>query len=126
MQGIPLAELLAESFELPLATYTRAHFVTGRAAARRMIRAKRPGVILMHTPEPARVGAPLLGRMAPAWAVMEALCRSFSAEWAAHGIRAVCLRSTGIPETATIDVIFELQGKALGRAPRSSLPRWTP
>lgn len=26
----------------------------GRAAARRMAHAKRPGVVLMHTPEPAR------------------------------------------------------------------------
>jgi hypothetical protein len=47
-------------------------FVTGRAAGRRMI-TQRSGVVLMHTPEPARVAAPLLGGMSPAWAAMESL-----------------------------------------------------
>jgi NAD(P)-dependent dehydrogenase (short-subunit alcohol dehydrogenase family) len=60
IQGIPLTELSVDSFSLPIATYTRAHFVTARAAARRMVE-RRSGVILMHTPEPARLGAPLVG-----------------------------------------------------------------
>jgi len=52
--------------------------------------------------------------MGPAWAGMEALTRSLSAELAPQGIRAVCLRSTGIPETSTIDVVFDLHARALG------------
>jgi enoyl-[acyl-carrier-protein] reductase (NADH) len=71
-------------------------------------------VILMHTPEPARLGAPLVGGMGPAWAAMEALNRNLSAEFASHGIRAVCLRSTGLPETHTIEVVFDLHAKAMG------------
>ena len=55
MQGIPFTELSVESFSLPITTYARAHFVTGRAAARHMI-GQRSGVVLMHTPEPARSG----------------------------------------------------------------------
>ena len=113
IQGIPLTELSVESFALPITTYTRAHFVTAKVAARRMIE-QHSGVILMHTPEPARLGAPLVGGMGPAWAAMEGFCRSLSAECAAHGIRVVCLRSTGIPETATIDVVFGLHAKAHG------------
>ena len=54
IQGIPLAQLSVDSFALPITTYSRAQFLTARAAARRMI-AKRSGVILMHTPEPAFV-----------------------------------------------------------------------
>ncbi|VBA42229.1 Gluconate 5-dehydrogenase [Mycobacterium attenuatum] len=111
MQGIPLTDLAVESFSLPITTYARAHFVTGRAAARHMIDQK-SGVVLMHTPEPARLGIPLLGGMSPAWAAMEALNRSFSAEWASHGVRAVCLRTTGIEETPTIDVVFGLHANA--------------
>jgi len=113
IQGIPLSELSVDAFALPIASYTRSHFLTARAAARHMVDA-RSGVILMHTPEPARVGAPLVGGMGPAWAAMEALCRSLSAEFASYGVRAVCLRSTGIPETATIDVVFGLHAKAMG------------
>jgi len=114
MQGVPLSDLSVESFSLPIATYTRAHFLTGRGAARRMAQTKQSGVILMHTPEPARIGVPLLGGMGPAWAAMEAMCRSFSAELAAYGIRAVCLRSTGLPETHTIEIIFGIHAKVLG------------
>ena len=32
MQGIPFTELSVDSFSLPITTYARAHFVTGRAA----------------------------------------------------------------------------------------------
>ena len=113
IQGVPLSELSLESFALPITTYTHAHFLTSRAAARRMVK-KGSGVILMHTPEPARLGAPLVGGMGPAWAAMEGLSRCLSAEFASHGVRAVCLRSTGIPETHTIDVVFGIHGKAMG------------
>jgi NADP-dependent 3-hydroxy acid dehydrogenase YdfG len=49
IQGIPLVQLSAESFALPIASYTRSHFLTARAAARRMVE-RRSGVILMHSP----------------------------------------------------------------------------
>src|SRR5260370_20561502 len=51
-QGIPMAELSVESFTAPITAYMRSHFLTARAAARRMVE-KRSGVILMHTAEPA-------------------------------------------------------------------------
>jgi NAD(P)-dependent dehydrogenase (short-subunit alcohol dehydrogenase family) len=111
MQGIPLTELSVDSFTSPINHYAQAHFVTGRAAARHMI-AQGSGVVLMHTPEPARLGIPLLGGMSPAWASMEALNRAFSAEWASYGVRAVCLRTTGMAETPTIDVVFGLHAQA--------------
>src|SRR4029453_1314544 len=98
-------------------TYARAHFVTATAAGRRMIE-QRFGVILMHTPGPARLGAPLVGGMGPAWAAMEGLSRSLSAELGPHGVRAICLRTTGIPETATIYVVFGLHSTAAGVTPQ--------
>jgi NAD(P)-dependent dehydrogenase (short-subunit alcohol dehydrogenase family) len=113
IQGIPLTELSVESFSLPITTYPRAHFLTARAAARRMI-SQRSGVILMHTPEPARLGIPLVGGMSPAWAALEGLNRALSAECAQYGVRAVCLRTTGMPETKEIDVVFGIHAKAHG------------
>lgn len=114
MQGLPLTDIPLESFTVPITTYTRTNFLTARAAVRRMVQSQTQGVILMHTPEPARMGVPLLGGMAPAWAAMEALCRDFSAEFASHGIRAVCLRTTGLPETKTIEIVFGIHAKVLG------------
>jgi NAD(P)-dependent dehydrogenase (short-subunit alcohol dehydrogenase family) len=113
IQGTPLVELSAATFSLPVATYTTSHFLTARAAARRML-TQGSGVILTLTATPARLAAPLVGGMAPAWAGVEALTRSLSAELGPHGIRAVCLRPDAIPETATIDVVFGQHAKTLG------------
>ena len=113
IQGIPLTDLSVESFALPVTTYAKSQFITARAAARRMA-TQRSGVILMHTPEPARLGAPLVGGMGPAWAAMESLSRGLSAELASVGVRAIVLRTTGLPETATIDVVFDLHATAAG------------
>jgi NAD(P)-dependent dehydrogenase (short-subunit alcohol dehydrogenase family) len=52
--------------------------------------------------------------MGPAWAALESLSRDLSAELGPHGVRAVCLRTTGIPETGTIDIVFGLHAKAAG------------
>jgi NAD(P)-dependent dehydrogenase (short-subunit alcohol dehydrogenase family) len=42
------------------------------------------------------------------------LTRSLSAELGAFGVRAVCLRTTGLPETPTIEIVFDLHARALG------------
>jgi NAD(P)-dependent dehydrogenase (short-subunit alcohol dehydrogenase family) len=112
-QGIPIAQLSVDAFTAPITAYMRSQFLTARAAARRMVE-KTAGVILMNTPEPARLGAPLVGGMGPAWAAMEAFNRNLSAELGSKGIRAVCIRSSGMPETGTIDIVFGLHAKALG------------
>lgn len=113
IQGVPLAELSVENFMKPIATYARSHFLTARAAASQMLPQK-SGVILFHTPEPAVSAAPLTGGMSPAWASLEALTRTLSIELAPAGIRSICLRTTGLPETTTIDTVFGLHAKALG------------
>jgi NAD(P)-dependent dehydrogenase (short-subunit alcohol dehydrogenase family) len=112
-QGISIAQLSVESFTAPITAYMRSYFLTARAAARRMVE-NRSGVIPIHTPEPARLGAPLVGGMGPAWAAMEAFNRNLSAEFGSYGIRAVCLRSTRLPETHTIEVVLGLHAKAMG------------
>lgn len=113
IQGTPLVELSAANFSLPVNTYATSHFLTTRAAARRMLQ-KGSGVIVTLTATPARLAAPLTGGMAPSWAAIEALTRALSAELGPHGIRAVCLRPDGIPETSTIDVVFGQHAKAIG------------
>lgn len=114
-QGIPLADLPVEDFLRPITTYTRAHFITAKSAARHMT-AQKSGVIMMHTPEPARLPLPLVGGMSVGWAAMEALNRALSAEWAQHGVRAICLRTTGMLETPVIHTVYGLHGGAIGMA----------
>jgi NAD(P)-dependent dehydrogenase (short-subunit alcohol dehydrogenase family) len=113
VQGIALLELSPDSFTLPVMTYTKAHFLTARAAARRMVD-KGSGVILTLTSTPARMAVPLMGGMAPAWGAVEALSRSLAAELGPWGIRVVCLRPDAIPETATITEVYGLHAKGEG------------
>lgn len=109
IQGIPLTELSSQAFALPINTYTLGHFITARAAARHMVK-QGNGVIMMQTPNASRVSPPFVGGMVPAWAAMEALCRSLSVECGLYGVRTICLQTTALPETPLIDEVFAIHG----------------
>jgi NAD(P)-dependent dehydrogenase (short-subunit alcohol dehydrogenase family) len=111
--GVPLAELDADLFALPIAAYTRAYFLTARLAARRMV-ASGSGVIMTVTALHSRTGIPLVGGYGPAMAAKEALTRGLSAELAPHGVRVVGLRPQAMPETHTIREAFEPRAEASG------------
>ncbi len=111
--GKPLIEMSFESFANPITANTRAYFLTTRAAARRMIE-KRSGVILALTATPGRVPLPSFGGVAPAWAVLEALTRSFAVELGPLGIRVVGLRSNAIPETTVIRNAYSSRASLMG------------
>jgi NAD(P)-dependent dehydrogenase (short-subunit alcohol dehydrogenase family) len=111
--GVPLVELDAEQFSLPITTYAMSYFLTARMAARRMVPNK-SGVIMTVTALHSRMGIPLVGGYGPAMAAKEALTRDLSAELAPQGIRVVGLRPQGMPETPTIKDAFEPRAKASG------------
>ncbi|MEO8406236.1 MAG: SDR family oxidoreductase [Chitinophagaceae bacterium] len=111
VQGIPLIQLSPEGYTNPILNYTRSHFITATGAARNMIE-KKSGVILTLTAIPSKLAAPLVGGMAPSWAGIEALTRTLAVEMGSQGIRVVCLRADGIPETDTITEVFGLHAKA--------------
>jgi NAD(P)-dependent dehydrogenase (short-subunit alcohol dehydrogenase family) len=111
--GVPLVDLDAEQFALPITTHAMSYFLTARLAARRMV-ANRSGVIMTVTALHSRTGLPLVGGYGPAQAVKEALTRDLSVELAPHGIRVVGLRPQAMPETATIRDAFEPRAKATG------------
>ena len=111
--GVPLIELDAEQFSLPIAAYTTSYFLTARLGARRML-ANNSGVIMTVTALHSRTGIPLVGGYGPAMAAKEALTRDLSAELAPHGIRVVGLRPQAMPETATIKEAFEARANVLG------------
>jgi NAD(P)-dependent dehydrogenase (short-subunit alcohol dehydrogenase family) len=104
--GVPLAEMDARLFALPITTYTTSYFLTARLAARHMI-PSRSGVIMTVTALPSRTGTRLNGGYGPAQAAKEALTRDLSAELAPQGIRVVGLRPHGMPETSTMKEVFD-------------------
>ncbi len=114
--GIPMVDLSLENFAIPITAYLRSHFLTTRAAARRMIE-KKSGVILTLTGMPARAATPGAGGVGVAWAGIEALTRGLAAELGPLGIRAVCLRSNAIPETTVIREGYNFRARATGQTP---------
>jgi len=110
--GVPLTELDAAQFALPIATYTTSYFLTARLAARRMI-PNGAGVIMTVTALPARTGTRVNGGYGPAHAAKEALTRDLSVELAPHGIRVVGLRPHGMPATSTMREVFDVKANGM-------------
>jgi 3-oxoacyl-[acyl-carrier protein] reductase len=98
VQGTPLAQMPLEDFERPVMSALRTQFLTSRAAARHMI-SQGSGVILFF----GGYGDPLpdyyLGGFQVALNAIESLRRQLASELGAHGVRAVSLRTGGVPET---------------------------
>ncbi len=115
-QGNRLVNLSPERFVEPLAQRLRAHFLVARQAAQSMVE-QGSGVIMMITATPARLAIPLMASFAPACAAVEGLARTLAAEVGPHGVRVVCLRSAGSPDSRGLQLAFEAQARELGKTP---------
>jgi 3-oxoacyl-[acyl-carrier protein] reductase len=103
LQGKPLLDFSLEHFTLPVLTGITTHFLTATAAARRMI-PRGAGVILTLSASSAGLSGRdrvfhHTGGFAVACSAIECLSRTLAGELGPKGIRVVCLRSDGIPET---------------------------
>lgn len=114
IQGTPLIEMSLEDFTHPISIATRTQFLTAKAVAPHMIR-KGTGVIMMITATPARIGFPLVGGFSVACAAMEGFARSLAAELGPKGVRVICLRSAGSPETITETMDAHAAGNRITR-----------
>jgi NAD(P)-dependent dehydrogenase (short-subunit alcohol dehydrogenase family) len=100
VQLIPLVDMSREDFMSPIVTGITTHFLTARAAARRMA-AQGSGAILTFSASAARAYIPgvHVGGFGIACTAIEALTKQLAAEVGPNGIRVNCLRSEGIPES---------------------------
>lgn len=110
--GVPLTELDAAKFAMPITTYTMSYFLTARLAARRMIPAG-SGVIMTVTALPGKVAYPLNGGYGASSAAKEQITRDLSLELAPHGIRVVGLRPHGLPESATMREVYDAKDMSI-------------
>jgi 3-oxoacyl-[acyl-carrier protein] reductase len=98
VQGTPLAEMPLEDFERPVMTAVRTQFLTSRAAARHMI-SRGSGVILFFGGYGDPVPDYYIGGFQIALGAIDSLRRQLASELGKHGIRAVTLQTSGVPET---------------------------
>ena len=103
VQGTPLLEMPLEDYSRPIVVGTTTHLLTARAAARHML-TQGSGVILTLSASGVRIadpvmGPPLMGGFGIACAAIEALTMNLAGEFGPHGIRVLCLRPEGMPET---------------------------
>ncbi|HMH19473.1 MAG TPA: SDR family oxidoreductase [Burkholderiales bacterium] len=103
IQGTPLIELSPKAVSQPVMHRVMTNFLTARAAARHMVK-KGAGVILMITATPARMAWPLTGSFGIEGAAIEGLCRSMASELSPQGVRVICIRSAGSPESFADDL----------------------
>lgn len=112
VQGTLLVDMPLHDFIHPIISAATTHFLTARAVVRRMIE-KRCGVILTITAGPPEAIA-YIGGFGPACGVIEGLWRGFAAELGPSGIRVICLRSAGSPDTPDVQQTFEMHARATG------------
>lgn len=101
VQLIPFVEMSPDDFARPILIGTRTNFLTARAAGRRMAQ-RGSGVILTLSSSaagpPNRADIPV-GGFGVACTAIEAMTGYLAAELGPAGIRVVCLRPEGIPES---------------------------
>lgn len=98
VQGTPMIEMSLADYEQPVLTALRTTFLTWRACARHMVR-QRSGVLLAFGGEGDAPRGYHLGGLQTAFQAVESLRRQLSVELGAYGVRAVTLRTGGVPET---------------------------
>jgi 3-oxoacyl-[acyl-carrier protein] reductase len=112
VQGIPLLDMPLEDFMHPIIVGARTQFLTARAVARRMVK-NGSGVILTITAGPPEAIANI-GGFGAACEAIEGLWRGLAAELGPRGVRLICLRSAGSPDTPDVQEVFKLHAKAAG------------
>lgn len=105
-QGLPLIDMAQERFALPVNIALTSHFYTANAATRHMVK-QRSGVIMAITANAARTAQANMGGFGVACAAIEGFCRQLAAEVGRHGIRVVCLRSSGSPDAPGLSQVLD-------------------
>ena len=110
--GQSVIEMPMQRFLGPVHNAIASHMLIARAATRHM--AGKGGVIMAITANAARMAIPNLGGFGVACAAVEGFCRQLAADIGPLGIRVVCVRSSGSPDTRGVGEAFDLHARLAG------------
>ncbi len=113
IQGALLTDMPYDDYMLPVSNAMKSYFITGTAAARQMQKNK-TGVILAITANAGHNPYEFCGGFGIACAAIEAFCRQLAAENGRHGIRVVCLRSAGSPDSPSVNEALNIHANSEG------------
>ena len=115
VQGIPLYEMKVEDFMQTLTIGMKSQMITASAAASHMIK-KGSGVILFLSATPGGIAYPETGGFGVLCNALEGFSRNLAAELGPKGVRVVCMRSAGSPDSKVFkEVIDSDPGFTTGR-----------
>jgi len=106
VQGFPLYEMTVEDFMRTITIGMQSQLITTSAAARHMLK-KGSGVILSLAATPGGVAYPNTGGFGVLCNAIEGFSRNLAAELGPQGIRVVCMRSAGSPDSVTFKSAIE-------------------
>jgi 3-oxoacyl-[acyl-carrier protein] reductase len=113
IQGAHLTDMLYEDFISPVSNAMTSYFITATAAARHM-KKNNAGVILAITANAGYNPYEYCGGFGIACAAIEGFCRQIAAECGRYGIRVVCLRSAGSPDSPSVHEALNIHAKSEG------------
>ena len=113
IQGAHLTDMIFEDFMSPVSHAMSGYFITATAAARHMQK-NNGGVILAITANAGYNPYEFCGGFGVACAAIEAFCRQIAAENGRYGIRVVCLRSAGSPDSPSVAEALAIHAQSGG------------
>lgn len=112
-QGAPVTEMAQADFVRGVNNAMASHFLTATAGARHMAKTG-SGVILALTAQVGRKPDPNSGSFSVACAAIEGFLRQLAVDVGASGIRVVCLRSSGSPDTPGVMEAMKIHARNAG------------
>jgi 3-oxoacyl-[acyl-carrier protein] reductase len=106
VQNKPLTEIAVADFVRPVNIAMQAHFLTGTAATKAMMK-QGSGVILTLTATPGGVAYPGVAGFGPACCALECFSKNLASENGRYGVRVVNIRSGGSPDSQVFKEAIE-------------------
>jgi NAD(P)-dependent dehydrogenase (short-subunit alcohol dehydrogenase family) len=117
--GKNVLDLPVEEFIVGVNTMLKSQYITARAAARHMVKQK-AGAIVLLTGAPGGAHVDGVTAIGSACGAVEALTRNLALDLSPQGIRAVCVRSSAMTDSRTIQETVEMIA-ARTNAPREQI-----